>query len=131
MGKLTERQLKFIEFYTDEENPNTYCKMRESMTAAGFAMNYSFTRLLESPDLRNALTDAALSVLITEGVSASNKVRSIMKGEVELGATNSLKAAELVLDRIGVTKVTQVEVKSEAPTALVVVPQKLTGIDEK
>jgi len=121
--KLTDKEAAFIAAFTDYENPETFNKSRPSMDVAGYSPKTPFSQIM-TDKVRKELATRAEDFLIQHGLEAAGTVVGVMRGTEILGANTRLKAADSILDRAGVTKKTQVEVKQDAPATVIVVPAK-------
>ncbi len=123
MKNLTEKQSKFIEHWADQDNKDTFMKMRASMDAAGYSRRVTFGEVTK-PHVKAAMLEAISNYLLVNGMEAAAMIKKVMNGEETLGAATKLKAAETVLDRVGIAKQTCIEVKTDPESAIVVIPAK-------
>jgi phage terminase small subunit len=122
---LSPKQMKVIENFTDETNAVTFCNVTESIKAAGYSSNSNPWNVLNASNrLKQAIQDATQDMLLMHGPTAAKQIIDVATGQITLNAGNRLKAAESILDRVGVTKKQHVEVKSDAPSAVVFIPTK-------
>lgn len=96
---LTELQNSFLAHLFD---PEISGDIRKAMNAAGYSSNTSIKEVTEP--LKEHIIDAAQSHLALNAVTAAIGLTDTIISPNTLGAGNKIKAAESVLDRIGITK---------------------------
>lgn len=67
---------------------------------AGYAPTVSTTEIIRS--LKDEIREAAVDAISMASVEASFKLRDVMTNPAANGASNALKAAQQILDRVGV-----------------------------
>lgn len=93
---LTEKQQAFIEhLYGDAQGD-----FRKALRMAGYSESTKVSEVVNA--LRDELVEAGKNVFIFSGVEAAFKVREVMNNGNIPGAHNSLKAAQAILDRVGI-----------------------------
>ncbi len=119
-SKLTEKEEAFV--YHLVFNPACLTKPELAKEAAGYAP--SNDGFMIAARLRKFIIAATEEYLAINGPKSATKLVDIIDNPVQKGATNSLKASQEILDRIGITKKQQLEVQSDAPIAVVILPPK-------
>lgn len=117
---LTEKQQKFLDalFNEAEGDFNKACKI------AGYSLK-SKEWLTES--LSKRIVELASNYMATHSVKATLAMVNIMENPTEEGNDRKLAAAREVLDRSGLTKIERIQVNSDKPIGIFVLPPKDTA----
>jgi len=119
--KISEKQQAFLDILTDPESP-AFGDIIKAKNAAGYSPNTKASEVLDG--LGDALIEAANTQILTESIKSVTAIVEIRDDPSQIGAANKLKAADSLLDRAGVVKKSQVEVKHEAPSTIFILPAK-------
>lgn len=116
MRKLTERQRAFVLALRDA--PPVRGGKIEAVRKAGYAgdqasLRVTLHRLSHSPTIQAAIKEVALGMLSSEGVNVISTLLDIVYGEIAATAGERLKAAAMVLNRIGMPEQTEHKVVVE------------------
>lgn len=107
---LNEKQQKFIDvLYSEAEGDPEKAKV-----LAGYSEQTRTNQILTS--LQEELTKHTRTFLATAGqLKAAYAFVNVLGDPTQLGAKEKMQAAKEILDRTGITKSEQVEVKAESP----------------
>jgi len=120
-NKPTELQQLFIDALSDPNSP-TFGDAQKSKVAAGYSDNTKLKDIMGG--IPDDVIDAVNIYILSEAIGAAKAIVEVRKDPNQLGAANKLKAADSLLDRSGVVKKQQVEIKQESPTAIFFLPAK-------
>ncbi len=96
--EYTDTQLLFLEYYKGSANGD----IKAAMKMAGYSENTRVSEVLKS--LKQEIHDATLDMIALRGGKAVASLASILDNPSQAGASNALKAAAQILDRLGATK---------------------------
>jgi hypothetical protein len=120
--KYTEKQSAFLDALMSEAKGN----IRKAMDMAGYEKTATSTHVVSS--LRNEIIDRASMVLALNSTKAAFGLVDVLDDPTSMGARNSISAASQVLDRVGIVKKEQVEVKNTGGALFILPPKE--GTDE-
>lgn len=120
--KLTEKQEAFLEALVTDAKGN----IREAMKMAGYASTTKTAEVVSA--LREEIIEKASMVLAMNAPKAAFGIVGVLDDPSAMGARNSVAAAREILDRTGLVKKEQVEVKGPE-NALFILPPKKTEDD--
>lgn len=127
-NNLTEKQAKFLEvLFTEADGDfNVAAKM------AGFS---KFSKSWITEALQKQIIEAATAYLAVNSPKAVMAMVNVMDNPSEIGTDKKLAAAREILDRSGLSKIDRLQVTSDAPVGIFVLPAKDTvavpkGTDE-
>ena len=120
--KYTEKQSAFLDALMSEAKGN----IRKAMDIAGYEKTATSTHVVSS--LRNEIIDRASMVLALNSTKAAFGLVDVLDDPTSMGARNSISAASQVLDRVGIVKKEQVEVKNTGGALFILPPKE--GTDE-
>ena len=116
--KYTDKQLIFLEALLSEE-----CKgnLRKAMNLAGYSMTTSITEVVSS--LKDEINDRASMMLAMNAPKAAWGMVDVLDDPGAMGARNSIAAAAQILDRTGLIKKDQIEVKNTGGAMFILPPK--------
>lgn len=117
--KLTEKQELFLDALVTEAKGN----IREAMRLAGYANNTKTAEVVSS--LREEIIERASMVLAMNAPKAAFGIVGVLDDPSAMGARNSVAAAREILDRTGLIKKEQVEVKGPENGLFILPPKKI------
>jgi len=120
--KLTEKQEAFLEALVTDAKGN----IREAMKLAGYANTTKTAEVVSA--LREEIIEKASMVLAMNAPKAAFGIVGVLDDPSAMGARNSVAAAREILDRTGLVKKEQVEVKGPE-NGLFILPPKKTEDD--
>jgi len=120
--KLTEKQEAFLEALVTDAKGN----IREAMKLAGYANTTKTAEAVSA--LREEIIEKASMVLAMNAPKAAFGIVGVLDDPSAMGARNSVAAAREILDRTGLVKKEQVEVKGPE-NGLFILPPKKTEDD--
>jgi len=120
--KLTEKQEAFLEALVTDAKGN----IREAMKLAGYASTTKTAEVVSA--LREEIIEKASMVLAMNAPKAAFGIVGVLDDPSAMGARNSVAAAREILDRTGLVKKEQVEVKGPE-NGLFILPPKKTEDD--
>ena len=83
------------------------------------------------PGLRDAIIEKSKDYLAYNAAAASHGIRHVLKNPSQAGASIKIKAAESILNRVGITSKENTEVELKVPKGgLIILPAKESS-DEK
>jgi hypothetical protein len=121
---LTEMQEAFLQALVGEANGD----IRTAMRAAGYSDNTRFHDVLVP--LKEEIIERTMLVLAANAPKAALGLVGVLNDPSAMGARNSVAAASQVLDRVGIVKKEQIEVKGEGST-MFILPPKSAPIDDE
>lgn len=121
---LTEMQEAFLEALVGDANGN----VRQAMRMAGYSDNTRPNNVLEP--LRDEIINRTMLMLAYNAPKAALGLVGVLNDPSAMGARNSVAAAAQVLDRVGIVKKEQIEVKAEGSTMFILPPKSVPVNDE-
>lgn len=116
---LTEKQNKFLEvLFTEAEG--------DFNAAAKLAGLSRFSKSWVTETLQKRIIEAATAYLAVNSPKAVMAMINVMENPGEIGTDKKLAAAREILDRSGLSKVERLQVTSDAPVGIFVIPPKDT-----
>lgn len=113
---MTEKEELFLAYLEE------YGNVRDASDACGFSAAYGYELQRK---LADEIVDRARKKLAGSALKAANTAIELMDADASTEqAQVRLAAAEKVMDRVGLTRHTSVEVKVEAQTGLFILPAK-------
>ena len=116
--KYTDKQLIFLEALLSEE-----CKgnLRKAMNLAGYSKTTSITEVVSS--LKDEINERASMMLAMNAPKAAWGMVDVLDDPGAMGARNSIAAAAQILDRTGLIKKEQIEVKNTGGAMFILPPK--------
>lgn len=128
---LTDKQRLFLDKYFEllpDSELSTYEKMRAAADFAGYSPKSDVCSILKG--VSQEVVERTYEYAALHLPSALQKVIELLDNPNKLGANNLLAAANTILDRGGLAKVEKLNIKTEAPNAVLVLPAKSTINEE-
>lgn len=128
---LTDKQKKFIDKYIELlDNPELSAKQRQRMAcdAAGYGEGTHPSSVLAG--VSQEIVERSYEWAALHLPHALQKILDILDNPLTPGANNLLAAANAVLDRGGLAKVEKLNIKTDVPNAILVLPPKNTIKEE-
>ena len=124
--ELTEKQNLFLEALMSEE-----CKgnIKKAMNIAGYAENTSSTVVVSA--LKDEINDRASMVMAMNAPKAAWGMVEVLDDPGAMGARNAIAAASQILDRTGLVKKEQIEVKGPEGGIFILPPKQVTPTDDE
>ena len=116
--KYTDKQLMFLEALMSEECRGS---LRMAMDAAGYSKETSIPSVVGP--LREEINDKASMTLAMNAPKAAWSMVDVLNDPSAMGARNTVAAAREVLDRTGLIKKEQVEVKNTGGAMFILPPK--------
>lgn len=121
---LTEKQSKFLEVLFEEAEGDLHVAKK----LAGYSDNSSLTEIM--PGLREAIIEKSKDYLAYNGASAALGIRNVLKNPAQAGAAVKIKAAESILNRIGITSKENQDIELKVPKGgLIILPAKDADVE--
>lgn len=118
-NELSEKQIKFLEVLFEQADGD----LEKAAELAGYASpRHSSYWLVKT--LRKEIADTAELYLARYGPAAAKALVETMKNPTDLANNVKVNAATQILDRIGVTKKEQLNVSSDQPIGVFILPAK-------
>ena len=116
--ELTEKQLLFLEALMSEE-----CKgnIKKTMNVAGYAENTYSTVVVSA--LKDEINERASMVMAMNAPKAAWGMVKVLDDPGSMGARNAIAAASQILDRTGLVKKEQIEVKNTGEAMFILPPK--------
>jgi len=116
--QLTDKQLVFLEALMSEE-----CKgsIRKAMNIANYAETTSINSVVSS--LKDEINERAATMLAMNAPKAAWGMVDVLDDPGAMGARNSIAAAAQILDRTGLIKKDQIEVKNTGGVMFILPPK--------
>ena len=116
--QLTDKQLVFLEALMSEE-----CKgsIRKAMNIANYAETTSIHSVVTS--LKDEINERASTMLAMNAPKAAWGMVDVLDDPGAMGARNSIAAAAQILDRTGLIKKEQIEVKNTGGAMFILPPK--------
>jgi hypothetical protein len=121
---LTEMQETFLNALVGEAGGD----IRAAMRIAGYSDNTRFNDVLVP--LKEHIVDRTMLMLAANAPKAALGLVGVLNDPSALGARNSVAAAAQVLDRVGIVKKEQIEVRGEGSTMFILPPKSAPVNDE-
>lgn len=116
---LTPKQQLFLEALVSEEAMGD---LRIAMNIAGYSNS---TKTIDvARQLRKEIREAAETLLAMYSPKAVLSLTGVLDDPTSLGARNQIAAAKEILDRIGITTKTAVDVSVDVPSPIFILPPK-------
>lgn len=122
---LTPMQEAFLEALCGDSRGN----IREAMTAAGYSANTRINEVVGP--LRDEIIDRASMVLAMNAPKATYSMVDVLNDPGSMGARNAVAAATQILDRTGLVKKEQVEIKGPEGGVFILPPKKVAPTDDE
>ena len=123
--ELTEKQKKFLDALVGEAKGNH----RKAMEIAGYSPNTTITDVVKN--IKEEVIERASMVLALNAPAAAFGVVNVLNDPTTMGARNAISAAIEIMDRTGLIKKEQVEVKATDGGLFVLPPKGSTEYDNK
>lgn len=116
--KLTERQEQFLEFLCGEAKGD----VRAAMRMAGYSDNTHINEAVAP--IRDEIISRASMMLAMNAPKAAFSMVDVLNDPAAMGARNAVQAASQILDRAGLVKKEQVEVKGPEGGIFILPPKQ-------
>lgn len=121
---LTELQEAFLDALVGEAKGN----IREAMRLAGYS-EYTKVHEVVNP-LREEILERTQMILAMNAPRAAHGMIDVLVDPSAMGARNAVSAASQILDRVGLVKKEQVEVKTDGTAMFILPPKSAVANDE-
>ena len=116
---LTAKQQLFLEALVSEEAMGD---LRTAMTIAGYSTT---TKVVDvARQLRKEIREASETLLALYAPKAVLSLVGVLDDPTPLGARNQIAAAKEVLDRVGISAKTSMDIAVDTPTPIFILPPK-------
>ena len=122
--KYTEMQEAFLEALCGEARGN----IREAMNMAGYSPNTRINEVVGP--LRDEIVSRASDLLAMNAPRATFSMIDVFHDPGAMGARNAVAAATQILDRAGLVKKEQVEIKGPEGGIFILPPKQVTPDDD-
>ena len=116
--ELTELQQKFLNALFGEAKGNH----AKAMRLAGYSENTNPHHILQS--VRQEIIERAELEMAANAPKAVMSMGGVLDDPTELGVREKLMASQQILDRVGLSKVEKINVETNKPVGLFVLPAK-------
>ena len=116
--ELTELQQKFLNALFGEAKGNH----AKAMRLAGYSENTNPHHILQS--VRQEIIERAELEMAANAPKAVMSMVGVLDAPTELGVREKLMASQQILDRVGLSKVEKINVETNKPVGLFVLPAK-------
>jgi len=123
--ELTQMQEAFLEALCSEARGD----IRAAMNAAGYSPNTRINEVVGP--LRDEIVDRASMVLAMNAPKATYSMIDVLNDPGSMGARNAVAAATQILDRTGLVKKEQIEIKGPEGGVFILPPKKVTPTDDE
>lgn len=123
--ELTQMQEAFLEALCSEARGD----IRAAMNAAGYSPNTRISEVVTP--LREEIVDRASMVLAMNAPKATFSMVDVLNDPGSMGARNAVAAATQILDRTGLVKKEQIEIKGPEGGVFILPPKKVTPADDE
>tara|TARA_X000001382_G_scaffold130587_1_gene126028 strand:+ start:1056 stop:1457 length:402 start_codon:yes stop_codon:yes gene_type:complete len=123
--KYTAMQEAFLEALCGESRGN----VREAMKVAGYSLNTRTSEVVGP--LRDEIIERASMVLAMNAPRATFSMVDVLNDPGSMGARNAVAAATQILDRTGLVKKEQIEVKGPEGGIFILPPKQVTPTDDE
>ena len=103
--------------------------IRAAMNAAGYSPNTRISEVVTP--LRDEIVDRASMVLAMNEPKATFSMVDVLNDPGSMGARNAVAAATQILDRTGLVKKEQIEIKGPEGGVFILPPKKVTPADDE
>lgn len=121
---LTEKQEAFLEALTGEARGN----IRQAMRMAGYSDSTRINEVVGP--LRDEIVERASMMLAMNAPMATFSMIDVLHDPSAMGARNAVAAAREILDRSGLVKKEQVEVKGPEGGIFILPPKQAEPLDD-
>ena len=121
---LSEQQSAFIEALMGEAQGD----FTKAKRLAGYPSNTSIGSLIKT--LKDEIIEAAEFVLVSNAPKAAMAMAGLLDTPDALGARNLVNASSQVLDRVGLVKKEQIEIKTDGPQMFILPAKRREEDDE-
>jgi hypothetical protein len=121
--EYTEKQQAFLEALTGEARGN----IRQAMTLAGYAKTTKTAEVVRP--LQDEIIERASMMLAMNAPKAAFGIIGVLDDPSAMGARNSVAAAREILDRTGIVKKEQIEVKGPESGVFILPPKRTDELD--
>lgn len=118
LEKYTEKQRAFLDALLGEAEGSA----RAAMRIAGYSDNTPIHDVVEP--LKEEIVNRTMSMLAVNAPKAAFGMIGVLDDPSAMGARNAVSAAREILDRTGLVKKEQIEVKSEGGGVFILPPKK-------
>ncbi len=118
-------QEAFLEALCGESRGN----VREAMKVAGYSLNTRTSEVVGP--LRDEIIERASMVLAMNAPRATFSMVDVLNDPGSMGARNAVAAATQILDRTGLVKKEQIEVKGPEGGIFILPPKQVTPTDDE
>jgi hypothetical protein len=122
--KYTEMQEAFLDALCGEARGN----IREAMNMAGYSPNTRINEVVGP--LRDEIVNRASDLLAMNAPRATFSMIDVLHDPGAMGARNAVAAATQILDRAGLVKKEQVEIKGPEGGIFILPPKQVTPSDD-
>jgi len=122
---LTEKQEAFLEALTGEARGN----IRQAMRMAGYSDSTRINEVVGP--LRDEIVEQASLMLAMNAPMATISMIDVLHDPAAMGARNAVAAAREILDRSGLVKKEQVEVKGPEGGIFILPPKQAEPVDDE
>ena len=122
---LTEKQEAFLEALCGEAKGN----FRQAMRTAGYSDSTTIKEV--AGVLKNEIIERASMILALNAPKAALGIVEVLDDPSSMGARNAVSAAREVLDRTGLIKKEQIEVKSNDGGIFILPPKKVKNDEDE
>jgi hypothetical protein len=119
--EYTEKQLAFLDALAGPARGN----IREAMNIAGYSSQTKQAEVVGK--LREEIIERATMILAMNAPKAAFGIIGVLDDPSAMGARNSVSAAREILDRTGIVKKEQVEVKGPEGGIFIMPPKQVTN----
>jgi hypothetical protein len=123
--KYTAMQEAFLEALCGESRGN----VREAMKVAGYSPNTRTSEVVGP--LRDEIIERASMLLAMNAPRATFSMVDVLNDPGSMGARNAVAAATQILDRTGLVKKEQIEVKGPEGGIFILPPKQVTPTDDE
>ena len=103
--------------------------IRAAMNAAGYSPNTRISEVVTP--LRDEIVDRASMVFAMNAPKATFSMVDVLNDPGSMGARNAVAAATQILDRTGLVKKEQIEIKGPEGGVFILPPKKVTPADDE
>lgn len=121
--EYTEKQQAFLEALTGEARGN----IRQAMTLAGYSKTTKTAEVVRP--LQDEIIERASMMLAMNAPKAAFGIIGVLDDPSAMGARNSVAAAREILDRTGIVKKEQIEVKGPESGVFILPPKRTDELD--
>ena len=123
--ELTKMQEAFLEALCGDARGN----IREAMTSSGYSHNTRINEVVGP--LRDKIVDRASMVLAMNAPKATFSMVDVLNDPGAMGARNAVAAATQILDRTGLVKKEQIEIKGPEGGVFILPPKQVSPTDDE